>query len=210
MDKNGCVIAISRIYGAGGREIGEILSKKLNIRYLDKELLRLAAENSGISESFFHVADERPGENWLYKTMKSLTPELGKPVVGKDMLKDENLFRYQSEIIKKLSESEEPCIIVGRCAGHVLQDYENLFRVFIYADTASRIERIVRRTGYNEEEARKAIKKIDRERKEYYNYYTGMDWKDMSQYDLCIDSGKLGAEKCADLIISYLKIAGRI
>lgn len=209
-EQKGCIIAISRTYGAGGREIGEMLEKKLGIRYLDKELLRMVANETGINESFFHVADERPGDKLIYKIVKSLTPEGGKPIIGSGMMKDENLFRFTSEVIRKLGDTGEPCIIVGRCAGNILKDYDNLFRVFIYADQESRVERIARRTQYSAEEAVKMIKRIDKERKDYCNYYTGTDWKDMSQYDLCIDSGKLGADKAADLIISYLKIAGKI
>lgn len=208
MEKTGCIISLGRKYGAGGREIGQLLADKLGIRYLDKELLRMVSEQSGIGESFFHVADERPGDNLLYRIVKNMTPKDGKPTVGSGLFNDENLFRFQSEVLRQVADTGESCIVVGRCADYILRDYPHLVTIFIHADQESRIARIIRRTAYKETEAQKVMKRIDKERRDYYHYYTGRTWGEMSQYDLCLDSGKLGAGKCAELIIDYIRLRG--
>ena len=162
MGKN-YIITLGRQYGAGGREIGEILSEKLSIRYLDKELLRMVSDQSGIEESYFHVSDEKPGDNLVYRLVKSMTPDTGKPSMGSNLLAGDNLFRFQKEVIEKVADSGESCVIVGRCADFILKDYENLISVFVYADEESRKERIVRRTNYREAEVSKIMKKMDKE-----------------------------------------------
>ena len=203
----GPVISLGRQYGAGGREIGEILSELMGIHYYDKELMRVASDHTGIEESRFHLADEKPGEKVLYRIMRGLRPNADKPASG-SLLSDENLFRFQKEVILQLAEKEEACVIVGRCADFILRDNPRLVSVFIHSDEDHRVERIARRTSYDPVQAAKNLKKIDKERSDYYNYYTGREWGDFSNYDLCIDSGKLGARASALLIIEYLKLRG--
>ena len=142
---NGPVISLGRQYGAGGREIGEILSEILGIHYYDKELMRVASDHTGIEESRFHLADEKPGEKVLFRIMRGLRPD-DKNYSG-SVLSDESLFRFQKEVILKLAEKEESCVIVGRCADHILRDNPRLVSVFIHSDDDHRVERIVRRTS---------------------------------------------------------------
>ena len=132
MDKN-IVITIARQYGSGGRTIAQMLSERLGIHYYDKELLRLASEDSGINEDLFRNADEKIKNTKLFKIAHSVYHGELIPPESEDFTSMENLFNYQAKIIKKLAEQDESCIIVGRCAEYVLKDYDNVLSVFIHA-----------------------------------------------------------------------------
>ena len=161
--KNGkrLVITIGRQYGSGGREIGARLSEELGVGFYDKNILRMDSDESGIKESFYHMADEKAGDKLLYKIVKSLTPELGKPSLGPDLVSADNLFRFQSEVIRKLAAAKD-CVIIGRCADYVLDGMDGLVRVFLYADMDYRVERITRLGYYDPKDVKKNIKRMDR------------------------------------------------
>lgn len=127
------IVTIGRQYGSGGSEIGARLAKELGIHFYDKNILRMNSDQSGIKESYYYLADEKAGNKLLYKIVKSLTPEKGSPSFGSDLVSADNLFRFQSEVIRKLA-AEESCVIMGRCADYVLEGAEGLVRVFLYAD----------------------------------------------------------------------------
>lgn len=132
MEKN-IVITIARQYGSGGRTIAQMLSERLGIHYYDKELLKLASEDSGINEDLFRNADEHVKTTQLFKIAHSVYKGELIPPESDDFTSMENLFNYQAKIIKKLAEQDESCIIVGRCAEYVLKDYDNVLSVFIHA-----------------------------------------------------------------------------
>ena len=169
------IISIGRQYGSGGAEIGAKLAKELGISFYDKNILRMNSDESGIKESYFYLADERAGNKLLYKIISSMTPEKKAPSFGADLISADNLFRFQSEVIRKLAEAES-CVIIGRCADYVLQGTEGLVRVFLYADMESRMNRIAEKGICSKEEASKMVKRMDRERRDYYRYYTGKEW----------------------------------
>ncbi len=148
------IVTIGRQYGSGGSEIGARLAKELGIHFYDKNILRMNSDQSGIKESYYYLADEKAGNKLLYKIVKSLTPEKGSPSFGSDLVSADNLFRFQSEVIRKLA-AEESCVIMGRCADYVLEGAEGLVRVFLYADMEYREKRIsdlaIMSQGYQEE-----------------------------------------------------------
>ena len=204
------VITLGRECGAGATYIAQHLSKELGIPYYDKDIFRMVSDKSGVLEEFFHVNSERPGNNLLYKLVKDLKPADQKPSLGKDIVSPDNLFRFQSEVIRKLAESEN-CIIIGRCGNYVLQDQlDDVIRIFVYADTVTRVRRIMDVDKVDEEEALRRMRKIDKERTEYHRYFTGRNWMDMENYDLPINASRIDYDQMIKLIKDYLKLRGMI
>lgn len=196
------IITIARGYGSGGRTIGQMLSKKLGVEFYDRDLIKLASEESGINEALFGESDEKTKSVFGSKVYKGemITPD------KKSFTSEENLFNYQAKVIKKLAE-EQSCIIVGRCADFVLKDKKNVIRVFVYADEENCIKNIADVKGIlDRREALKKMASTDKERAAYYKAHTGREWIDARNYDLCLNSGDLGFEKCVDIIADYVKI----
>ena len=193
------VITIERQYGSGGRITGMRLAEELGIHYYDEEILKMTSETSAIGEQYFRLADEKAGNNLLYRTVTNMKPELSAPVKdGHKLTSPENLFRFQSEVIRKLAESEN-CIIIGRCGNYVLQDQlDDVIRIFVYVDKV------------DEEEALRRMRKIDKERTEYHKYFTGRNWMDMENYDLPINASRIDYDEMIILIKDYLKLRGMI
>ncbi|WP_026506902.1 cytidylate kinase-like family protein [Butyrivibrio sp. MC2013] len=201
------VVTIARQYGSGGRTVGEMLAEDLGIHYYDKELMKLASDESGISEQLFVQADEnvKATNPLVRKVKKSIYKgQLLKPE-SEDFTSDKNLFNYQAEIVKKLAETE-PCVIVGRCADYVLRDYDNVASVFVHAPHDFLMEQAAKKQPMRGRELEKYIEKVDKYRADYYEYYTGEKWEDARNYDLCLNSGRLGFEKCVEAIKAYLKV----
>ena len=203
------IITIGRQYGSGGNEIGRKLAEELGIDFYDKNILRMNSDESGIKESYFHLADEKAGSRLLYRIVSGMTPEMREPSFGSDLISADNLFRFQSEGIRKLAE-EQSCVIVGRCADYVLEDADDieLVRVFIYADMDARIRRVREKELYTPEDVRKNVKRIDKERRNYYRYYTGRGWADPENYDLLINTSTTGIKGSVRMIEEYIKIRG--
>ncbi len=196
------IITIARGYGSGGRTIGQMLSKKLGVEFYDRDLIKLASEESGINEALFGQSDEKT------KSLFGTKPYKGEVISPdkKAFTSEENLFNYQAMIIKKLAE-EKSCIIVGRCADYVLKDNKNTIRVFVYADEENCIKNVAEVKGIlDRKEALKKIAVTDKERAAYYKAHTGREWIDARNYDLCLNSGDLGFEKCVDIIANYIDI----
>lgn len=209
MNNKHFVITIERQYGSGGRLTGERLAKELGIHFYDEEILRMTSETSAIGEQYFRLADEKAGNNLLYRTVTSMKPELSEPArAGHNLTSPENLFRFQSSVIRRLAESES-CIIVGRCGNYVLQDrLEDVIRIFVYADSVTRVRRIMDVDKVDEPEALRRMKKIDKERTEYHRYFTGREWMDMENYDLPINASRIDYDQMIMLIKDYLKLRG--
>lgn len=198
------MITISRAFGSGGRTVGKMLGEKLGIPYYDKDLIKLASEDSGISEGLFGLADERT-ESGIFNRVKVYDGSIKSPD-SPGFTSEDNLFSYQAKIIRGLAESKSPCIIIGRCADFVLSDKDNVLRLFIWAEKETCIRNTMDVCGYDRKEAEKQVEKINRERSAYYKKHTGHEWTDVRNYDLCIDTDKLSFEKCVELIESYLKV----
>ncbi len=202
------VITIARQYGSGGRTVGKMLSEELGIHYYDKELSKVASEMSGINEGLFVDSDEKVKKGWKNKLSLISTVYDGnvKKPGDSDFTSDENLFSYQAKAIKELAEKGEPCVIVGRCADFVLKDYDNVISVFVHADHDFLMQEAGKVQRLKGKELEKFISQIDKGRADYYEYHTGHKWTDALNYDLCLDSGKLGFEKCVEAIKAYARV----
>ena len=209
MEKKKLIVTIGRQYGSGGSEIGKKLAQALGVHCYDKDILRMNSDESGINESYFHLADERAGNKLLYKIIDSLIPDCGAPSFGSDLVSADNLFRFQSEVIRKLAE-EESCVFIGRCADYVLEGTEDLIRIYLYADFEARVERIREKKLYEERDLVKNIRRIDKERRDYHRYYTGKSWEDVENYDLMLNTTKLGVDGTVEAILGYLKNLGYV
>ncbi|MDR2066410.1 MAG: cytidylate kinase-like family protein [Endomicrobium sp.] len=194
---NKFVITISRQYGSGGLLIAEKLSKCLNIKYYDKNLLLIAAKKSGLKEEILEQFDEKKRLFFL----ENLT-EFYNNI--KNLVLNDTIFQIQSDIIKALARKDS-AIFVGRCADYVLRDMRNCVNIFIYANLQDRIKRISEKSNISEEEALKQINITDEERSKYYKYYTGKVWKNIDSYDLSINSSILGINDTANVIASFVK-----
>ena len=205
MDKY--VITIARQYGSGGRTIGEMLANRLGIHFYDKELMKLASEDSGINERLFNTADEKVKQSVfskMFKSDKAYTGEVISPESG-GFISDDNLFNYQAKVVKELAEKEN-CVIVGRCADYVLKDYDHVLSVFIHGPKDFCMQEAAKKINLTGKELERFITKTDKERADYYKYYTGREWTDARNYDLCLDSSKLGFERCVEEIIAYMNV----
>lgn len=199
------IVTIARQYGSGGKTIGAMLAKDLGTNCYSREILKMASEESGINERLFGQTDEKLKISSWFKPLKR--PYEGEliPPESSGFVSDENLFNYQAKVIKDLAESES-CVIVGRCADYVLRNYPNVMSVFIHADKDFCMERALERNSMTRKEMEKFIAKTDKYRGDFYKYYTGREWTDARNYHLCLDSGKLGFEKCVEEIKAYMKI----
>ena len=206
-EKKHFVITIGRQYGSGGRLVGKKLAEELGVHFYDQEILKMTSEESAIGEKYFRLADEKAGNNLLYRIVSDRKPELGEPSTGDNLTSPDNLFRFQASVIRRLA-AEESCIFAGRCADYVLEEagLDCLDRIFVYADFPTRVQRAMDVDKIDEKEAVRRIKRIDKERKDYYRYYTGKDWMDMNNYDLPINASRINFDEMAILIKNYLKL----
>ena len=199
------VVTIARQYGSGGKTIGEMYAKEMGIPCYGRNLLQMAADESGISEQLFMQLDEKLRNSPLLRMTTDVYD--GKVISPghKDFVSAKNLFNYQAEIIKRVAKTEN-CVIVGRAADFVLKDYPNVVSVLVHASPEFNLARAMERNSMTTAEMEKFIASTDKYRAEYYKHYTGREWSDARNYDLCLNSGKLGFEKCVEEIKAYIKV----
>ena len=200
------VITIARGFGSGGKTIGAMLAKRLDIDYFDNDLLRLASEESGINIALFGKADEKVKANLFKKYNRSYGSKIISPD-STEFISDDNLFNYQAKIMRDLA-AKQNCIIIGRCGDYVLRDDPKAIRIFVCADEQTCIDKVVELYGIDADDAKKKIDKIDKSRAAYCKYYTGNDWNNPANYDLCINTTKVGFDGAVDIIIDYMKRKG--
>lgn len=189
------IITISREFGSGGHSIGEAVARKLGYRFFDRELVNQVAERSGFSPEFIEESGEyASAKNSLLFAIATANQYT---MNGISML--DKLYIEQTKIIEEIAQ-EGSCVIVGRCADYILREYRDCLHVFIHADMKSRAKRIVERFGEQERPAEKRLNEKDQRRKVYYKNYTGRTWGQAQNYDLCLNSGVLGSERCVELI----------
>lgn len=179
------VVTISREYGSGGRYVGKLLADRMHLPFYDKELISLAAKESGLSSAYIVKNDE---------------------IMASSKYKDNNddrLFVAEVKVIKDLA--KHSCVIVGRCSDYILKDTKNTLKVFLYSDMDSKVKRAVKYYGISKEKAEKQIESINRKREKHYKYYTDRAWKNPNNYDLMLNVDLLGVEKCAELIENIIK-----
>ena len=196
------IINVGRQLGSGGHDIGRMLALDFGAKYYDRELLNLAAKESGFSEKFFEENDERKG--FLKGLFNVQTSHFSGSSLYKSNFSQESLFQFQSDAIRKAA-AESSCVFVGRCADYVLRDLPNVVNIFVTASMDYRIRQIMNKQHLDEEAARNYIEKRENQRAEYYNYYTGKKWGYAASYDLCIDSSVLGIVETEKLIAEFIR-----
>ena len=199
------VITIARQYGSGGKTIGKMLAEKLDIPWYSRDILKMASEESGINEQLFMQFDEKLRK----RLFKRISPDIYTggliPPESSDFVSEKNLFNYQAEVIKRLAKTES-CVIIGRAADFVLKDYPNVVSVFVHGSEEFNLARAMEQNSMTEEEMKTFIAKTDKYRAEFYRHYTGREWTDARNYDLCLNSSRLGFEKCLEEIQAYIKV----
>lgn len=196
------IITIGRQCGSGGRKIGQMIAQQLGIKCYDKELLTLAAKESGLCEELFEHHDEKPTSSFLYSLVMD-TYSLGySSSAYMDMPINHKIFLAQFDTIKKLAQTES-CVIVGRCADYALADFPSVVTVFIDGDEADKVKYLMELHSVDEEKARDIMVKTDKKRSSYYNYYSNKRWGDSRSYDLCLNSSAIGYEACVKQIIAF-------
>lgn len=199
------IITIARQFGSGGREIGKALADKLGIPFYDKELISIAAKESGVDSDVFENVDEHAANSLLYSLSMGLYSfGNGFSAMG-DLPVNDRLYILQHKIIKKLAE-QGSCVIVGRCADYVLKERDNVINIFIHADIEHRKKRAVEVHGVDKSRAEQIVNKTDKVRANYYSFYSGQKWGYAQYYDLCIDSSDLSIDQAVALIESYINI----
>jgi cytidylate kinase len=201
MNEKPIIICIGRQLGSGGHDIARMLAMDFNAKYYDRELLNLAAKESGFSEKVFEQNDERKG---FFKTLfNTQTPNLTGGMYGSN-ISPESLFQFQSDAIRKAAEQGN-CVFVGRCADYVLRDKPNVVKIFITASMRYRIDQILAHKTMTPPQAKRFILQAEGKRASYYNYYTGKKWGSAESYDLCIDSSILGMVETEKLIADFIR-----
>ena len=186
------IITIAREYGSGGRYVGKLVAEKLGIKLYDKEFVMKVAKETGLSEEFIEKNEQKRDSfdalnNGYYSEYNN----------------SNELFAKESEIIKDIAKKES-CVIIGRCADYILGNKDNVIKVFIYSSMKDKVKRATKYYGMNKAKAEKEIEKINKQRENHYKYYTGKEWKDFTNYDVCINSDSLGVEKTAEVICNLV------
>ena len=203
---NKIILTIGRQFGSGGRDIGQRLAKELGIGYYDKELITVAARESGLCEDVFEKADERASSGLSYAFTMGYSSFMGGMFTPyNDILSNDGLFKIQSDAIRKLAETES-CVLVGRCADYILRDNPACLSFFIHSSVESRVQKTVERHGVTVEEAKNMMEKTDKSRAAYYNYYSYKTWGAAETYHLCIDSSVLGIDGTVQFIKQFVKL----
>lgn len=199
------VITIARGFGTGGKEIGSKLAKRLGIECYEHRILELASQLSGLDESCFEKVDERLRNYNILEMIKHIPNRFGSSPMLNKFVSDDLLYEYQSEIIRRLAETES-CVIIGKCADYVLKEFNGVLSVYIEAPREFTVERIKRLRSISDDMAHQIIEKTDQYRADYYKHYTGGNyWTNPVNYDITLNSSTLGVEGCIDIIRHSLK-----
>jgi len=191
------IITISREFGSGGRTIGKLAAEKLGIPCYDHEIIEKIAEESGLAKEYIQERGEyMPSSSWIANALSARS-------IG-GLANEDQLWSSQCKVILDLAQ-KGPCVIVGRCADHILRDDYELLTVFIHAPAEKRAERVVRVYGDSDVSIEKRIRDKDKRRKAYYQLYTDTEWGVANNYDICLDSASIGIEKCAEILVDLYK-----
>ena len=199
------IITVSRQYGSGGRAIAKELAQRLGIAYYDKELIVLAAKESGFAEEIFEESEDKTPNSLLYSLVMGTYGMGGQGIGVPDMPIGDKVFLIQSNLIRSLA-AKESAVFVGRCADYVLDGREDTTNLFVYAPLKTRVERAVAEYGLAREKSESAILRIDKRRANYYNYYANRKWGKIDNYDLAVDSSKLSVEDTVSLLQRYVEM----
>ena len=191
------IITISREFGSGGRFIGEEVAKKLGIAYYDKNIIGQIAEKSGLAPEYIRESAELSPKKGLFAYAFA-----GRDITGKSV--EDLVYETQRKVILELAEKES-CVIIGRNADFILKDRNDVLNVFIYGDLPEKVERICRLYHVSEQEAVRMMTDIDKRRMTNYNFYTEQKWGKASNYTVCLNSSRIGYERCEEIIVGCVK-----
>lgn len=187
------IISIGREFGSGGHEIAEKLAEKFSLKLYDKNLLQHIAEERNVDSKDFEKYDEVPRNMWFSRTVKGLSNSM-----------EENIANMQFDYLKKMAKKGESFVVVGRCAETILRDQPGLISIFVLGDKQQKIERVMHLYDMSAEEAEFFIYRQDRKRKDYHNYYCKGKWGDSRNYDISVNSSKLGEDVTVDILVDYI------
>ena len=205
MRKKNYVVTIGREKGSYGHEIGKMLAERLGISFYDSELIQEAAKKSGVDEDTLKKIDESKDTSLFFSIAMNIFPYPSKMEKLDGLSLGDKLFMVQKEILKKYA-SEGPCVIVGRCSNYVLKKEFNCINIFVYSSFQKRVQAMMELNKVSYEEAEEYVKRADKKRANYYNYYTGMIWGKAEGYDLLLDSGQLDLQQCVTLLEHYVSL----
>lgn len=191
------IITIERQYGSGGSIIGKITAEKLGINYYNRKILEMTAEKCGISADLLESAEETVPTSFLYSLLLSADPSRS---TEENLPLSDKVFLMESRIITEIAESEDSFVLVGRCGKYILED-KGCFSVYIYSSHENRIKRAIEEYNIKPNKAESVLKKADKRRETFFNVNTGKSWQDKDMYSLCLNSGELGDELCAEIIV---------
>ena len=200
------IYTIGRQFGSGGRQVGKALAARLGIPYYDKELLAMAAKDSGFSEALFHNADEKPASSLLYSLVMGNYPMSSGTLGFNEMPLNDQLFLIQSNTIRKVAR-QGSCIVIGRCADYILRGTPDLISVFIHAPLEARVKRAIEFYGVPKDKAEEVCLKNDKSRANFYNYYSDQKWGMCRTYSISLDSALLGIDGCVDEIVHFMELS---
>lgn len=198
------IITISREFGTGARTIGQKLAEELGFAYYDRAIIQMAAEKSGLSPDFIAKNEEKANNNFLFNIATSAYISSGINLQYTVPVND-RAFIAQSDVIREVA-SQGNCVIIGRCANYVLNDHPNVMKVFVRAEKPDRIARCINEYGYDPKTVEAELAKIDKGRASYYKYYTGASWKDMDNYDICINTSRTDVDLAVKALADFAKI----
>ena len=204
MDTQKTVITIGREYGSGGHHVGQALARMLGIPYYDKEILTRAAKESGICEELFEHHDERASPSYLFSMSPGISGVNSVAGLSQTLPLNHRIFRAQFETILKLA-GEGACVVVGRCADYVLKDWPYLARVFIYAEQDVRVEHVMASESLSRERAKDRVRRMDKQRQSYYNFFADGNWGHRGNYDLLLRMDHIGVEEAAQTIKAFVE-----
>ena len=197
------IITISRQFGSGGRDVGKKLADALGIKYYDRELIEMAAKESGFDKEMFE--DTTANTSRLFRFINTFGYSLGAPLsVMNDITMSDQIFLIQSRVVEQAADSG-PCVIVGRCADYVLDNRDDVLKVFIAGDMNDRKKRAIQYYDVDERDVEASIRKIDRNRKGYYDYYTDKKWGAAESYDVCLNTSVFGIDGCVAILKQLLE-----
>lgn len=194
------VLCIARQFGSGGREIGLALAEVLGLRFYDRELLKAAADKSGILQELFEKSDEKPVRSLAAGSVLPGVPAKATSYADYiSYMPNDQMQAVIADVIREAA-SDGPCVIIGRCADYILRGHKNAVSIYIHADLEKRVHRIARLHNLDEDAARALVRKTDRARANYYSYYTDQSWGAGDSYHLAIDAGRLGTQAAVTLL----------
>lgn len=192
------MITISRQNGTNGHKIAELLAGKLELPFYDKELISIASKESSYAEHTFDAAEETATTALGY----ALSNRAARSLYGMPL--NDQLFMIQSGVIRTIAD-RGPALFVGRCADYVLDGYKETINIFLQASTASRVKTLMERESLSQREAEAKIRRLDKSRATYYNYYTDRKWSDLGNYDIVLNVSHLTPEEAADLLATFIR-----